>query len=751
LLTVSIQDLKPNSQDTTVFYLANIYQLLADPNVSTLVTPPPFSAPKSAVLVNSLWSLSLVISFTCALLATLLQQWARRYVTITQPPRYTPHKRASVRAFFAGGAEKFHLPWSVEALPTLLHLSLFLFFSGFVVYLFNINHTVFNVVVWWVGLAGSVYGCITLMPIFWHDSPYYAPLSSSAWLFYTGIPFTIFRLLVFLSGLCSFLDLEPMYFRQMITYGRRFFSGITKSVQDMGSQLSAEINDHILTFTIYALDEDKELEQFFETIPGLCSSEAVRDLEPVFTEVDYTFAWECFQFLRRTFSSSLVFESDKKKRLMICAKAVDSAHFSYSTIFVLDSLFLYGVDVLQSVDIGQSLRRSGDQDVGSCSQGIIAGIIACVPERDDRWVALVKDQLGISEEVLRDYLANGDSVLLANFIHITPPLFRLCLEDVLKMAIHLRITLSFISKFDIGNTLPGLQHDFCALWNEITREAHNQESFHISAFILGRIQHLYIALHPGADSDPTVFDPLRPSSYPLCNIPTHHSDIAAGETTHSTITSTLARPPEGAMSTITPSTEPDVSSFPALTADHGRVHFADDLPVETNHLAATSLNSSITQGLTDTPSITLPTELDPPGHPVPIASTVAVTPRSSSALPPVSSTDLHTSADLGIVPHIASSSPASVPSETLPSNTQPPLASPASRTDQVTTAPRQLPSTSATAVSRAALNEATFDDDHNPRTADLFDNAEAPQRSQQTALDTTADVSGHSLGTDRPE
>ncbi|KAH9970238.1 hypothetical protein BGW80DRAFT_1176520, partial [Lactifluus volemus] len=85
LATVSVQDLRPNPQDTSAFYLANIYQLLADTNISrasilaTPAQPPPFSPPRSAVLVNSLWFLSLVISLTCALLATMLQQWARRY------------------------------------------------------------------------------------------------------------------------------------------------------------------------------------------------------------------------------------------------------------------------------------------------------------------------------------------------------------------------------------------------------------------------------------------------------------------------------------------------------------------------------------------------------------------------------------------------------------------------------------------------------------------------------------------------
>ncbi|KAI0246405.1 hypothetical protein BJV78DRAFT_1090826, partial [Lactifluus subvellereus] len=137
----------------------------------------PFSPPRYSIWVNSLWFLSLAISLTCALLATLLQQWARQYVRITQPPHYSPHKRARTRAFFADGVDKLHLPWAVETLPTLLHISLSLFFAGLLIFLFNIDHTVFSVVVWWVGFSAGVYVCITFMPIFRHDSPYYTPLS----------------------------------------------------------------------------------------------------------------------------------------------------------------------------------------------------------------------------------------------------------------------------------------------------------------------------------------------------------------------------------------------------------------------------------------------------------------------------------------------------------------------------------------------------------------------------------------------
>ncbi|KAF8467096.1 hypothetical protein DFH94DRAFT_848300 [Russula ochroleuca] len=150
LLAVTVQDLRPNSQDTSAFYLGNIYDVLADPNVtraSPVAKPPPFSPPRYAVWVNSLWFLSLVMSLSCAFWATSLQQWARRYIHLTQPARCSPEKRARMRTFFAKGVDKMGIPWAVEGLPTLLHLSLFLFFGGLGIFLFNVDREVFTGVV----------------------------------------------------------------------------------------------------------------------------------------------------------------------------------------------------------------------------------------------------------------------------------------------------------------------------------------------------------------------------------------------------------------------------------------------------------------------------------------------------------------------------------------------------------------------------------------------------------------------------
>ncbi|KAH8991158.1 hypothetical protein EDB83DRAFT_2203910, partial [Lactarius deliciosus] len=134
--------------------------------------------PTSAILVNSLWFLSLAITLSCALLAILLQQWTCQYIELTQPrSANSPHQRARIRAFFNKGVEDLRLQWTVDALPILLHASLVLFLAGLLIYMIVSNRTVFYAVVPWVGFCTVVYAYFTLIPIRRHNSPYYTPLS----------------------------------------------------------------------------------------------------------------------------------------------------------------------------------------------------------------------------------------------------------------------------------------------------------------------------------------------------------------------------------------------------------------------------------------------------------------------------------------------------------------------------------------------------------------------------------------------
>ncbi|KAI0266414.1 hypothetical protein BC834DRAFT_823710, partial [Gloeopeniophorella convolvens] len=78
----SYKQLQPDSGNDTVFLLTQISQQLAASNSSQIPPfspPPPFRAPRASIRLNVLWFLSLCLSLTCALLATLMQQWSRNY------------------------------------------------------------------------------------------------------------------------------------------------------------------------------------------------------------------------------------------------------------------------------------------------------------------------------------------------------------------------------------------------------------------------------------------------------------------------------------------------------------------------------------------------------------------------------------------------------------------------------------------------------------------------------------------------
>ncbi|KAH9978304.1 hypothetical protein BJV74DRAFT_143291 [Russula compacta] len=538
LLAVSIQDLIPNSQDISAFYLEKIFEQLflnVTPSSipSTIPRPPPFSPPRYAIWVNSLWFLSLVISLTAALLATSLQQWARRYVRLTQPPRCSPEKRARMRAFFADGVDKLHIPWAVEGLPALLHLSLFLFFSGLLVLLLNVNHTVFLWVLWCVGVSLMMYGWITVIPIFRHDSPYYAPLSGSAWLLYTGILYAFFKVLVYFgSAGCftrtwlHFCDSKGHY------YYKGIVGGLEKAAEETASKQSSLIDLRILNWTLGTLGDDDLLEKFFDAIPGFINSSLVMGLKRDYPhDIRRTFSWPLAAFLRRTLSSSSILDSVKSHRLIICIDAADALDASNAFSSLSISVEQGKLSLPQSVETGHALARrcTGKKSIIALPMRfIVAGILMTVSEHDDRWIALAKDQFGIPEHVLRDNIAHGDnSVLLSIVIHLA------------RQAIHSRydpwpwMILSTVSQFDIRHTVPGLQHEFCALWNELVIEAKNQGYYSIPIRFLRAIRHAYIALHQGTEAAPTAFSAfteyndlilLRSSSYPRCTLAGHHPD-----------------------------------------------------------------------------------------------------------------------------------------------------------------------------------------------------------------------------------
>jgi Family of unknown function (DUF6535) len=531
LLAVTILDLKQNPQETSNFYLQNMYkaQFLAGSNASlpsTPVEPPPFSAPKYIIWVNALWSLSLCISLTCAMVATLLQHWARLYLRNTRLSRHGPHERARIRAFLADGVRNWRLSWVAEMLPLMIHFSLFLFFAGLAIYLFNANHSVFVPVVCWVGFSLVTYLVISFMPIWRMDSPFYTPITSITKLGW---------------------DME-------------------KRVEAFVQGCSVEMDGRILNWLSKALVKESDRVRLLEYMPGFCQSSVTDGYVPNVTNLDK----EGKPSTLRQFLQHIWFHDtshlDRKRQFVIGVKVADAVRIPPLVWDIITDVFPWDVyEVLRSVEMGRSLRsRDGNAQgkIGLLAQCVVAAIISNVRERDERWIALAADQIDKPKDVVQGYLEHGaDNVLLANLTHITQQIVSYALGDKVnqEMADPVTYMIPLVTRFEVRDTLLELQHDFLALWESIHPEAPNNKVFRD---ICARLRDIYNALTKDNPSTAPPASNIDLSGHPSDSI--YHIDENSHR--HNTTSSPISRPTAG-LATVIPSPIPDSIADPASSPD----------------------------------------------------------------------------------------------------------------------------------------------------------------------------------------
>ena len=477
----------------------------------------------------------------------LSRNWAVQYISVGPPSWDTLAERARTRAIFAKGNPGPYIYWGTSLESDYLHFSLLLFIIGSLIYVFNINHAVFYSVIWWVGYATIPYTLYTVEVFVEPHTLFHTPLSRLGLKIYLGTVYVVFHVYSCIPPLHVLRDDIRRHYRDL---SKRYRGGIVpgkrRQARKMASEPSSEIDTLILERILLTLDEDPALKTFFDSIPGFCNSKYCT--LPLSSRVQTKFRRVLDGFLNRTFSSNLVSESSRVSRLITCLDAAYAAFPPYEVSKVLDDIFTgYWDEALQSVEIGHALRvwgHRGDHDLKV--QQIVVRIIGRARQRDDRWIMLVKEELGVPDDLVRDSAAHGDSALFFILIHVS--------RQANRASSWTPGVLSSLSKFDIRNTLPAVQHDFCTVWNEVSREARNQinqgSSSTLSSTpvkILRDIRHIYIALHQGTDAVPTAFTPStgsfdsileRPSSYPLCNIAGHHPD----STTHPISISSAAAP-----------------------------------------------------------------------------------------------------------------------------------------------------------------------------------------------------------------
>ncbi|KAJ7480731.1 hypothetical protein FB451DRAFT_152870 [Mycena latifolia] len=189
----SYKNLVPDTGDMTVALLSQLSQQLnAQFNGSQLpISPPaPFKVQTSSLICNGFWFVSLGLSLTCALLATLVEQWAREFIHKTEI-RPSPVRRARVFSFLYYGVSRFGIHAIVDIVPLLLHIALVLFFAGLAAFLLPINNLMAGLVSCILAAFLAFYTAITILPAISMDCPYRTPLSGICWRFLQSLSILI--------------------------------------------------------------------------------------------------------------------------------------------------------------------------------------------------------------------------------------------------------------------------------------------------------------------------------------------------------------------------------------------------------------------------------------------------------------------------------------------------------------------------------------------------------------------------------
>ncbi|KAJ7713009.1 hypothetical protein B0H16DRAFT_1247041, partial [Mycena metata] len=246
----SYKMLTPDSGNSTVQLLAQIsQQLAAAANGSTFHVPPPthFSPPTTSLVCNALWFISLGLSLACALIATLLEQWARDFLHKANI-RSAPVIRARVFSFLYYGLKRFNMHTVVDIIPLLLHTSLLFFFAGLVAFLLPVNPVITYIAVGLLVVVVATYALLTVLPIWYLDCPYRTPLSTAFW---------------------SLSQFPPRRWLSQHTVQRQTVVEAMFNEAMTVSPARAARDYRALVWTVKSLADNTELEPFVEGLPDL--------------------------------------------------------------------------------------------------------------------------------------------------------------------------------------------------------------------------------------------------------------------------------------------------------------------------------------------------------------------------------------------------------------------------------------------------------------------------------------------------
>jgi len=137
-----------------------------------------FVVSQQSVWINGLWFTSLTLALVVALLAILAKQWLDEHTTRLRAQVASPRRWAWRHVVFSEALAHWGIDNFISSLPFVLHMSLFLFFAGLVLFLHDLHG---GIAFFILGLTASVlalYAATTLLPFWYPDCPTVTPFVS---------------------------------------------------------------------------------------------------------------------------------------------------------------------------------------------------------------------------------------------------------------------------------------------------------------------------------------------------------------------------------------------------------------------------------------------------------------------------------------------------------------------------------------------------------------------------------------------
>ena len=463
-------------QNASVFYLSQIYQLqlLAVQNgtsipPSQIPTPPIFSF---SVWTSIAWSLSLIISLVCTVIATLLRQWARRHLQITQEPRGV-RSRARVSELVAQGLEMPQLRRMSSVLLGLFHLSVGLFLSGFVS---SINdNVVFSVALAVTSICAVLYYFVSVVPLFPRFHLSHTPFSSFVWFCWSRFVWLMYGLLYNSSLRLPFIAVATQH--KLWEAARVRLSWTLRdtkvTLEDLAHERSSSLDVLVVSRVFNSLDGHDDMEQFLSAIPGFYNSGEVNKGSSLLGLSEWRIAPAIVSFMDRSLSSKLLTKTKRRRRTMISLRAMDS------NILLLQSTFGRALQNLNRAIFGsvefvgfalKYLRKddsSSDPWVKDFAQCILAVAINRVRLDDRAWIDIADRYL---KPDYPQYVREGHDIRLCNLIYLIRRLkvSQLQTSDQFEAGGLWGDVLAEALKFDVMKTEDVLQKDLVKELDSIT-------------------------------------------------------------------------------------------------------------------------------------------------------------------------------------------------------------------------------------------------------------------------------------------